>query len=218
MKKFLILLVLSIVSSTVTQAQKFGYTDMEFITSKMPEYQLAQTEMKKFSDKWAKEIQDKYAEIDRMQRAYMAEEVLLTDDLKRKRQSEIKEKEVEAREYNSKIFGMEGLLFQKKKEIMKPVLEKVQRAVTKVCSQRRLDFMFDKSSDVGMLYTNPKHDYSDYIMEELGIDLKANKTLAKERSSINEQQAGQEETTVPQPATGKTKGSPKQKSTTSKLK
>ncbi len=59
--------------------------------------------------------------LERMQRAYMAEEVLLTDDLKRKRQTEIKEKEQEAREYNSKIFGMEGLLFQKKKELMKPV-------------------------------------------------------------------------------------------------
>ena len=148
---------------------------MEFITSKMPEYQLAQGEMKKFSEKWAKEIDDKFAEIARMQRAYMAEEVLLTDDLKRKRQTEIKEKELEAREYNSKIFGMEGLLFQKKKELMKPVLEKVQRAVSKVCSQRRLDFLFDKSSDVGLLFTNPKHDYSDYIMDELGLNEKQNK-------------------------------------------
>ncbi len=172
----------------------------------MPEYQLAQTEMKKFSEKWAKEISDKFAETDRMQRAYMAEEILLTDDLKRKRLGEIKEKELEAGEYNSKIFGMEGLLFQKKKELMKPVLEKVQRAVTKVCSQRRLDFMFDKSSDVGMLFTNPKHDYSDYVMEELGIDSKATK-------------AGTEKTgKAEQPVTAPTENSPKQKSTTSKLK
>jgi len=212
MKKFFILLVLSIISGSVASAQKFGYTDMEYITSKMPDYQLAQTEMKKFSEKWAKEIQEKYAEIDRMQRAYMAEEVLLTDDLKRKRQSEIKEKELEAREYNSKIFGMEGLLFQKKKEIMKPVLEKVQRAVTKVCSQRRLDFMFDKSSDVGLLFTNPKHDYSDYIMEELGIDLKPVKTLPKEK--FGKEVSNEEQAAPVIPA----KNSPKQKSTTSKLK
>lgn len=155
----------------------------------MPEYQLAQTEMKKFSEKWAKEISDKIAEIDRMQRAYMAEEILLTEDLKRKRQTEIKEKELEAGEYNSKIFGMEGLLFEKKKELMKPVLEKVQRAVTKVCSQRRLDFMFDKSSDIGMLYTNPKHDYSDYVMEELGIDTKALKAAANDKAGKAEQPA-----------------------------
>lgn len=184
---------------------------MEFITSKMPEYQLAQTEMKKFSEKWAKEIQDKFAEIDRMQRAYMAEEILLTEDLKRTRQSEIKEKELEAGEYNSKIFGMEGLLFQKKKELMKPVLEKVQRAVTKVCSQRRLDFMFDKSSDIGMLYTNPKHDYSDYVMEELGIDPKNSKAAAEEK-------VGQTTDEEPAQKAAPVQNSPKQKSRTSKLK
>lgn len=211
MKKIFILLVLSILCSSALYAQKIGYTDMEFITSKMPEYQAAQTEMKKFSDKWAQEIRDKFAEIDRMQRAYMAEEILLTDELKRKRQSEIKEKELEAGEYNSKIFGVEGLMFQKKKELMKPVLEKVQRAVTKVCSQRRLDFMFDKSSDVGMLYTNPKHDYSDYVMEELGIDPKANKAGSNDKNAKPEQPAQQQPTPPAQ-------NSPKQKSTTNKLK
>ena len=173
--------------------QKFGYTDMEFITSKMPEYQQAQAEMKKFSEKWAKEIDDKFAEIARMQRAYMAEEVLLTDDLKRKRQTEIKEKELEAREYNSKIFGMEGLLFQKKKELMKPVLEKVQRAVSKVCSQRRLDFLFDKSSDVGLLFTNPKHDYSDYSMDELGLNDKATKDVLVSDAALKKPKVGKEE-------------------------
>ncbi|QRR02267.1 OmpH family outer membrane protein [Dyadobacter sandarakinus] len=214
MNKFFILLVLSILYGSVTSAQKIGYTDMEFITSKMPEYQAAQAEMKKFSESWAKEIQDKFAEIDRMQRAYMAEEILLTEELKRKRQGEIREKELEAGEYNSKIFGMEGLLFQKKKELMKPVLEKVQRAVTKVCSQRRLDFMFDKSSDVGMLFTNPKHDYSDYVLEELGIDLKGNKTASNDKVVPADQ---------PEPASGTTtrqSNAPKskQKSTTNKLK
>lgn len=204
MKKFLILLVLSFIGMSPVWSQKFGYTDMEYITSKMPEYQQAQTEMKKFSEKWAKEIQDKYSEIDKMQRAYMAEEVLLTDDLKRKRQNEIKEKELEAREYNSRIFGMEGMLFQKKKELMKPVMERVQRAVSKVCSQRRLDILIDKSSDSGLLYTNPKHDYSDYIIEELGIDLKP-KVASKEKTAAATEVA---------PA-GNT---PKQKSTTNKLK
>jgi outer membrane protein len=209
MKKFLILLVLSLLAVFPGWAQKFGYTDMEYITGKMPEYKLAQDEMKKFSEKWAKDVKDKYAEIDRMQRAYMAEEMLLTDELKRKRQNEIKEKELEAREYNSKIFGMEGQLFQKKKELMKPVMERVQRAVSKVCSQRRLDFLIDKSGESGLLYTNPKHDYSDYIIEELGLDQKTSKAPAKDKIGVAAE-------AVPTPSTGK--NSPKQKSTTNKLK
>lgn len=172
MKKIVFLLLLSSVSSLGVQAQKFGYVDMEYITSKMPEYQKAQSEMNQFSERWAKEIQEKGAEIDRLQRAYMAEEVLLTDELKRKRQNEIGEKELEAREYNNKVFGVDGMMFKKKKELLKPVMERVQRSVEKVCSQRRLDFLFDKSSDFVMVYTNPKHDYTDYVMEDLGIDTK----------------------------------------------
>ncbi len=172
MKRIVFLVALSSILALQAQAQKFGYVDMEYITSKMPEYQKAEAEMNQFSEKWAKEIQDKYTEIDRLQRAYMAEEVLLTEELKRKRQNEIKEKDLEAREYNNKVFGMDGMMFQKKKELMKPVMERVQRAVEKVCAQRRLEFLFDKSSDFVMVYTNPKHDYTDYIMEELGIDTK----------------------------------------------
>ncbi|WP_025763040.1 OmpH family outer membrane protein [Dyadobacter tibetensis] len=208
MKKIFILLVLSVISTSTVVAQKIGYTDMEYITSKMPEYQMAQAEMKKFSEKWAKEIQDKFGEVDRLQRAYMAEEVLLTEDLKRKRQAEIQSKEIEAREYNSKIFGMDGLMFQKKKELMKPVLERVQRAVNKVCSQRRIDFMFDKSSDMGMLYTNPRHDYSDYIIEELGLNEKNEGVAAKNTTDIK--------SAVDNSKTEES--NPKQKSTTNKRK
>ncbi|CAG4989270.1 hypothetical protein DYBT9275_00257 [Dyadobacter sp. CECT 9275] len=207
MKKIFILLVLSLISIPAAWAQKFGYTDMEYITGKMPEYQQAQAEMKKFSDRWAKEIQDKLAEVDRMQRTYMAEEVLMTEDLRRKRQSEIKEKEMEAREYNSKIFGMEGLMFQKKKELMKPVLEKVQRAVNTICLRRRIDFMFDKSSDIGMLYSNPVYDYSDFIIEELGLN---------EKPEVSASKTGTGKT--PQEVKSPAENNPKQKSTTNKLK
>jgi outer membrane protein len=172
MKKIVFSLLLSSVLPLGVQAQKFGYVDMEYITSKIPEYQKAQSDMNQFSERWAREIQEKSAEIDRLQRSYMAEEVLLTDELKRKRQNEIREKELEAREYNNKVFGVDGMMFQKKKELLKPVMERVQRSVEKVCAQRRLDFLFDKSSDFVMVFTNPKHDYTDYVMEDLGIDTK----------------------------------------------
>lgn len=152
-------------------AQKFGYVDTEFIFSKMPEYQKALTEIDKFADRWSKDILDKQAEIEKLQRTYQAEEILLTDDMKRERLRVISEKEREAREYNNKVFGYEGLLFQKKKELIKVPMEIVQRAIEKVASQKKLDFVFDKASDFVMLYTNPKNDYTDYVMEELGLDM-----------------------------------------------
>jgi outer membrane protein len=152
-------------------AQKFGYIDTDFIFSKLPEYKKAQEGVDQFADRWSKDILDKQTEIEKMQRAYQAEEILLTDDMKRERQRVIGDKEREAREYNNKVFGYEGLLFQKKKELMKVPMELLNRAMEKVAAQRKLDFIFDKASEgMLMLYTNPRHDYTDYVMEELGLD------------------------------------------------
>lgn len=171
MKKGLFFVLLAFVwGAQPVSAQKFGYVDTEFVFGKMPEYQKALGEIDKFADKWSKDIQDKYAEIDKLQKAYQAEEILLTDDMKRDRQRAISEKEREAREYNNKVFGYEGLLFQKKKELIKSPMELVNRALEKVAAQKKLDFLFDKASDFVMLYTNPRHDYTDYVMEELGLD------------------------------------------------
>ncbi|GAA4446144.1 OmpH family outer membrane protein [Ravibacter arvi] len=172
MLRSLFICFLLLTTGGLASAQKFGYVDMEFIMSKLPEYATAQAEIDKLSDSWAKEIQDKMAAVDAMQRELMAEEVLLTEELKKKRRDQIREKELETREYNNKVFGMNGMLFQKKKELMKDVMDKVQRALDKVAVQRKLDMIIDKSSDFVLVYTNPRHDYTDYVLEELGIDLK----------------------------------------------
>ena len=176
MYKALISLFLLAFFAGPASAQKIGYVDMEFIMNKLPEYATAQAEIDRLSENWAREISEKLATIDGMQRELMAEEVLLTEDLRRKRQDAIRERELETREYNNKVFGMNGLLFEKKKELMKEVMDKVQRAVDKVAAQRKLDLIIDKSSDFVLVYTNPRHDYTDYVLEELGIDLKPTAT------------------------------------------
>jgi outer membrane protein len=172
MKRGLLFVTLCVlIAAQPVWAQKFGYVDTEFIFSKLPEYQKAQTGIDQFADRWSKDILDKQAEIDKMQRAYQVEEILLTDDMKRERQRVIGDKEREVREYNNKVFGYEGLLLQKKKELMKAPMELLQRALEKVAVQRKLDFIFDKASEgMLMLYTNPRHDYTDYVMEEMGLD------------------------------------------------
>lgn len=188
MKKFLFFVILcACLSVSSAWAQKFGYIDSEFVLNKMPEYKQAQSEIDKFADKWSKDIQEKYAEIDRLQRTYQAEEMLLTDEMKRERQRLITDKEREAREYNNRVFGYEGLLFQKKKELMKGPMNQVQRALDKVAIQKKLDFIFDKASDFVMLYTNPRHDYTDYVMEELGLatDNKTAKPISTQTAPVS---------------------------------
>lgn len=168
MKNLFLLLLLFVGFGHIAEAQKFGYIDTDYILAQMPEYKEAQAEIDQLSKTWQSEIQQMYQEIEGMYSELQAEEVLLTAEMKDERMTEIKAKETEVAEYNNKVFGYEGLFFLKKKELMKPVMESVFEATEKVCKDQRLQFMFDKAADMVMIYTDPIHDYTDYVLEELG--------------------------------------------------
>ena len=151
------------------RAQKFGYIDTEFIMSKMPEYAQAQAELSKLTETWQKEIEVQKKDLDKLYRNYQAEEVALTEAMKKSRQEEILKKEQEVKAYESKQFGYEGQLFKKRVELNKPAQDKIFDAVEKVVKLRKLDFMFDRNGDLTMLYANPTHDYTEFVLEELGL-------------------------------------------------
>lgn len=169
MKKLLVFVVLVLLLSSVSYAQKFGYVDTQFILSQMPEYKQAQAELNQLSQNWQKEIEEMNNEVQKLKDTYKAEEILLTDEMKAERQAIIAEKEKAAKEYQKKIFGYEGLLFLKRQELVKPVQDKVFESVEKVSKKYRLQFMFDKAGAMVMIYTDPKHDYTDYVLEGLGL-------------------------------------------------
>ncbi len=169
MKKNLILILLLMATVQVASAQKFGYVNTDYILGKMPEYGEAQAEIDKLSLAWQEEIQGMAKKIEAMYSAFQAEEVLLTAEMKNDRLGDIKKKESELKEYQKKIFGFEGLFFLKKKELVKPVQDKVFDAVEKVCKDQRLTIMFDKAGDMVMIYTDPRHDYTDFVLDELGL-------------------------------------------------
>ncbi len=150
-------------------AQKFGYIDSDFILGKMSEYQKAQGEIDQLSAGWQKEIEDMSTKVETLYASFKAEEVLLTEEMRLERQTEIKKKETELKEYQKKIFGFEGLYFLKKKELIKPLQDKVWDAVEKVAKANRLAIVFDKAAELTMIYTDPRHDYTDYVLEELGL-------------------------------------------------
>ena len=167
MKKILVsfLMLVSIPGFT----QKFGYVDTDYILGKMPEYKEAKAEIDKLAEGWQQEIQQMTKEIESMYNDLKAEEVLLTPEMINERQAVIEKKETELKAYQNKIFGFEGLLFLKKKELIKPVQDKVFEAVEKVCKEEKLAIMFDKSGDIVMIYTDPRHDYTDFVLEALGL-------------------------------------------------
>ena len=169
MKKLLLSIFLILVFSDFTNAQKFGYVDTEYILNKLPDYRKAQGEIDDMSITWQKEVQDMYKEIESLYDALKAEEVLLTQDMRDARTEIIQTKEEEVKNYQKKVFGFEGLYFLKKKELIKPVQEKVAESVEKIAKKHKLQFIFDKSGDMVMIYTNPIHDYTDFVLEDLGL-------------------------------------------------
>jgi outer membrane protein len=149
-------------------AQKYCYVNSEYILENIPDYKAAQQQLDNLSITWQKEIEDKYAIIDKLYKAYQAEQVLLTEEMKRRRQDEISSKEKDVKDLQKQRFGYEGDLFKKKQELIKPIQDKIYNAVKKLATDQSYAVIFDKSSDLIMLYTNPKYDKSDEILLQLG--------------------------------------------------
>lgn len=167
-KGLLILAGLLILSAGHSFAQKYAYVNTEYILENIPDYKTAQQTLDNLSITWQKEIEDKYAIIDKLYKAYQAEQVLLTEEMKRRRQDEISQKEKDVKDLQKQRFGFEGDLFKKKQELVKPIQDKIYNAVKKLATDQSYAVIFDKSSDLIMLYTNPKYDKSDEILIQLG--------------------------------------------------
>lgn len=165
-----IFLACSLVLLTVlsASAQKFAYVDTEYILGQIPEYKSAQSELDKASIQWQKEIEAKYTEIDRMYKAYQAEQILLTEDMKKKREGDIISKEKEAKDLQKQRFGVDGELFKKRQELVKPIQDKVYNAVKAIAEKGGYSIVFDKASDMTMLFTSPKLDKSDDVLNQMG--------------------------------------------------
>lgn len=169
MKKNLAVLILLLFAGAGTvSAQKFCYVDTDYILAQSPAYQAAQTELNNLSIQWQKEVEAKFAEIDLMYKNFNQEKILMTDELRVKREAEIVQKEKEAKDFQKSKFGVDGELFKKRQELIKPIQDQVYTAVAQMATNGGYAIVFDKASDMTMLYTNPKYDKSDDVLEILG--------------------------------------------------
>jgi len=168
MKNFIPTLLLVLALPAMGMAQKFGYLDTDYILRHMPEYSDAQTELNRLSAQWQEEIEAKYESIRLLEQAYNAEKILLTTDMRQRREEEIRQKRLEAQQLQKSKFGVEGELFQKRAELIQPVQDALYAAIEEVASSRGYMAIFDKSNQSNMLYTNPKYDLSDDVIKKLG--------------------------------------------------
>jgi len=163
-----LLLIALVCFASVSQAQKFAYVDSDYILERIPEYASAEDQLEKLSVNWQSEIEEVYQQIDVLYKKYQADKILLTQEMKNKRESEIINKEKDAKELQRKRFGPEGDLYKKRTELVKPIQDKVYNAIQDFSNEKRYDIIFDKSSNLTMLFSNPDLDKSDDILKMLG--------------------------------------------------
>ena len=169
MKKLLFVLFFSVAFAAGGFSQRYAVIDSKYILSKLPEYTEAQQKLDQFSKMWQQEIDQKSAALDKMYKDYDAEKVMLSDELKKKREDEIYNREKELRDLQRQRFGYQGDLFKKREELIKPIQDKVYNAIQKLAAAKLYDFILDKSDGITVIFADPKLDKSDDVLRELGV-------------------------------------------------
>ena len=168
MKKLSLVVVFFVLSATMAVAQKHGFVDSEYIRKNIPAFEAAQEQLDKLSQQWEKEIVDGYTVVEQMYKSYQNEEALLSREMKTKREEAIIAKEKEVKNLQNKYFGMEGDLFKKREELVKPIQDEILRAIKEIAMDGSYTAIFDTASGGNILFANPRFDISDQVLEKLG--------------------------------------------------
>ena len=168
MKKIVLLSAFVLLGAAYTAAQKYAFVDTEYILNRIPAYKAAQDQLDQMAGDWQEEIENAYADIEKMYKDFQTEKVLLTEDMKMRKEEEIITREKEVKQLQQKYFGRDGSLYAKRQELIKPIQDEVYRSVKEIATEGNYAVIFDTASGANMLYTNPKYDKSDDVLEKLG--------------------------------------------------
>lgn len=169
MKSFLLSVCLLAFLLTGHGQERYAVVDTKYILEKMPEYKDAQKRLDQTSTQWQKEIDAKQATLDKMYKDYDAEQIMLSDTLKKKREDQLFNMEKEVRDLQRKRFGYEGDLFKLRQELVKPIQDKVYNAIQQLAVNRMYELILDKSEGITVIFADPKLDKSDDVLKALGI-------------------------------------------------
>ncbi len=168
MKKLILSVLVLALFAGSAMAQKFAFVDSDYILQNIPSYDAAQNELDKASESWEAEVAADYEEIEKLYKTYQSERVLLTDDMRKKREDEIVTKEHAVKDLQAKYFGPEGDLSKKRQELVKPIQDAIYKAVKELSAEGSYAIIFDTSSGASILYSNPRYDLSDDVLKKLG--------------------------------------------------
>jgi outer membrane protein len=168
MKQIIIILTGLLLSLGLATAQKYAFVDTEYILNNIPNYKSAKQQLDKVSEEWQKEIEGKYSEIEKLYKDYQAERVLLSEDLRKQREDALVNKEKDVKELQKSYFGQDGALFKKRQELIQPIQDDIYKAIKDLATENGYAVIFDTSNGASMIYTNPRYDISDEVLQKLG--------------------------------------------------
>jgi outer membrane protein len=168
MKRIIFITAIMFLSIAATNAQKYAFVDSDYIRKNIPAFTAAQDQLDKLSKQWEKEVADGYAVVEQMYKSYQNESVLLSQDMKTKREETIVNKEKEMKDLQNKYFGMQGELYKKREELVKPIQDEILKAIKGIAVDGSYAVIFDTAAGGNILFANPKYDISDQVLEKLG--------------------------------------------------
>ncbi len=172
MKKILILSFVILGMSNMALSQKYAYVDTQYILDNIPAYSEAQFKLDEYAIKWQEEIEAKYKLIAKKRRALQAEEILLPEEIKQEKQKAIGELEKNAKELQKKYFGVNGMLFTKRAELIKPIQDDIFDAIQEISDEKKYAFVFDKANQSNLLFADSKYNISDLVLRKMDISVK----------------------------------------------
>jgi len=167
LKKSVFLLALLVGTNLTASAQRIAYVDIQKVLAEIPAYQKAQEEIDRIAQAWRQEINQEYDKIKSLYNEYQVEQVLLSDEARRQKEEEIMNREQQVRDLQKKRFGPEGDLFKRRRELVQPIQDRVYSAIEDYAEDRGFDFIFDKSGNASMIYTNPEYDKTEDIIRKV---------------------------------------------------
>jgi outer membrane protein len=157
-------LLMTLGTVTTISAQRIAIVDITRVLEEMPDYKAAQTELDNIAAEWRQQIALEYDQIKAMYNKYQAEQVLLSEDARKKKEDEIMEREKLVRDQQKDKFGAEGALFRKRQDLVQPIQERVYGAIQTYADDRGFDFIFDKGGSSGLIFSNAEYDKTDDII------------------------------------------------------
>ena len=173
------------------KAQRIAYIDMEYILENVPEYMEAQNTLDAKVTKWRSKLDELSRYIEKIKTDLANERAILTNDLILDKEDEITLKQEELRRLESLYFGPNGDMFLLRKQLVKPIQDQVYNSIEGIVKKKKYDFVFDKSSDLVMLYSNKKYDISEFILNEIVRErkIKANEEKRRQKSASSKEKS-----------------------------